>query len=118
MRGKYHSIAGFGILRNLESAISTYSGRATLKRGCIPSEHSIIYVEGAHPVMYDGEALTKAPIAVRPAASEPNLVLKPASRLHYGKAYPVEMNVKVKDLGDVVPEDLTNLLAYYIQENS
>jgi hypothetical protein len=41
-----------------------------------------------------------------------------ASRLHYSKAWPVEMNVKVKDIGDVDPVDLGNLLRYYQEENS
>jgi hypothetical protein len=41
-----------------------------------------------------------------------------ASRLHYGKPYPIEMNVKVKDIGNVDPQDLSNLLRYYREENN
>ncbi|KAF2646177.1 hypothetical protein P280DRAFT_439960 [Massarina eburnea CBS 473.64] len=96
--------------------ISTYSQRGTLKNGCIPGEHSVVYVEGTLPFRYPGENLVKAPIAVRPTHNEP-LTLHAASRLHFGKVYPIEMNVKVKDLGKVVPQDLTNLLAYYREHN-
>jgi hypothetical protein len=39
------------------------------------------------------------------------------SRLHFGKAYPVEMNVKVKDIGDVEPGHISNLLRYYKEES-
>lgn len=43
---------------------------------------------------------------------------KPTSRLHYSKVYPIEMNVKVKEIGMVCPADLDCLIAYYNQENN
>jgi hypothetical protein len=43
--------------------------------------------------------------------------MHPASRLHYAKAYLIEMNVKVKDIGDVDPGNLSLLLQYYREEN-
>ncbi|KAF2469462.1 uncharacterized protein BDR25DRAFT_304534 [Lindgomyces ingoldianus] len=98
--------------------ISTYSGRGTTKPGCNPAEHAIIYFQGSSPQYVQGEygnGMVKEPIEVTPATS--GLTMAPASRLRFGKIYPVEWNVKVKDIGDVVPEDLSKLLNYYQEEN-
>ncbi|KAJ4351131.1 uncharacterized protein N0V89_006470 [Didymosphaeria variabile] len=68
--------------------------------------------------MFPGEyerGLTKQPIAVIPA--DASVYMAPASRLHYAKAYPVEMNVKVKNIGDVDSACLDLLLQYYREEN-
>jgi hypothetical protein len=67
-------------------------------------------------VLMRGEHLEKEPICVDPA--EPGIHMNPAARIHYSKAFPVEMNVKVKDIGDVDPKDISNLLRYYREENS
>lgn len=102
----------------LYSPITTYSGQGCLKKGCIPSEHSVVHI-GTSPNYFQGEyeaGLTKAPIRIVPANS--NLTMKPASRVHYSKSYPIEMNVKVKDIGNVAQEDLDKFIAYYNQENN
>jgi len=39
------------------------------------------------------------------------------SRLRFGKKYAIEWNVKVKDLGMVVHEDMPKLLKYYADED-
>lgn len=103
------------MLISFVSPISTYGGQGTLKYGCVPSEHSVVYFIATKPTLFCREELFKEPIAVRPA--DPSLKMDPASRLNYGKTYPIEMNVKVKDIGDVIPEDLSNLLAYYREVN-
>ncbi|KAF1967857.1 hypothetical protein BU23DRAFT_398536, partial [Bimuria novae-zelandiae CBS 107.79] len=93
--------------------ITTYNGRGTLKAGCVPSEHSAVYIKGSTLHLFPGEqeaGLTKHAIAVEPANR--SIFMNFASRLHYAKVYPVEMNVKVKDIGDVVPEDMSYLIQY------
>ncbi|OAG03166.1 uncharacterized protein CC84DRAFT_1261782 [Paraphaeosphaeria sporulosa] len=98
--------------------IFTYSKRGTLKPGCISSEHSVIHLYGSTPTMFEGErerGLDKEPICVNPA--DTSVRMDPASRLHYGKVYPIEMNVKVKDIGDVIPEQHSLLLRYYREED-
>jgi len=77
-----------------------------------------MYVRGTTPTTFQGEyelGLTKRAICIDPADSR--VVIHTASRLHYAKAYPVEMNVKVKDIGDVAPEDLSYVITYYTAEN-
>ena len=101
------------------SPITTYSSQGCLKRGCVPSEHSVVYMRGTRPTIFEGEiaaGLTKDPIEVIPAS--PDVTLKSASRLHYAKPYPIEMNIKVKDIGNVCPEQLSLLVSYYNQENN
>jgi hypothetical protein len=75
-----------------------------------------VYLRGQQPTLLQGEFLEKQPICIEPA--DANIRMGAASRLHYSKAYPVEMNVKVKDIGDVDPQDLSNLLRYYREENN
>lgn len=71
---------------------------------------------GTEPVAFQGERLTKDPIAIMPAAGV-SQTMSAASRLRYAKIYPIEMNVKARDIGDVVPEDLWKLTSYYRTEN-
>jgi len=102
------------------SAISTFSGRGTLKYGCIPSEYAVVYFTGTHPsgCYFEGErerGLTKEPIEVIPATTNPPLIMRPESRIRFSKQFAVEMNVKVKDIGSVHPEHLSKFLAYYGQ---
>jgi len=40
-----------------------------------------------------------------------------ASRLHYAKVWPIETNVKARDIGDVHPEHLSDLIRNYKEEN-
>ena len=97
------------------SQISTYSGRGTTKPGCIPYEHSAVYTPATHPTLLKGEADLQDPICIQPA--DPSILFVPASRLHYGKVYPIEMNVKAKDLGNVMPEQIAYLLDKYKEIN-
>jgi hypothetical protein len=43
--------------------------------------------------------------------------LSQLTRLRFGKTYAIEWNVKVKDLGMVVPEDMPKLRQYYEDED-
>ncbi|ORY18206.1 hypothetical protein BCR34DRAFT_504925 [Clohesyomyces aquaticus] len=93
--------------------ISSYSGRGTTKPGCDPAEHAIVYCNGNGPVWLAGEAenaMRKDPIKVTTVNHE---TLSPASRIRFGKVYPIEMNVKVKEIGEVDAADRTKLDTYY-----
>jgi hypothetical protein len=98
--------------------ITTYGGRATTKPGCNPKKYSIIYMTGTEAQTVRGEirgGMTKDPIEVEPANE--GEYLQKASRLRFDKTYPVEWNVKVKDVGRVVQRDLTKLLKYWKEEH-
>ena len=104
-------------LRSYNSPISTYSKRGVTKPGLNPSEHAIIYFSGTTPQYVEGEyekGMDKEPIEVEP--SEQGAVMDSASRIRFGKIYPVEFNVKVKDIGRVKPEHMSKLLQYWKQE--
>lgn len=62
------------------------------------------------PNLIPGEKLTKFSIRVDPALGE---VLEPASRVNYGKAYAVEHNVKVLEIGLVVHNHRYLIEQYY-----
>ncbi|KAF2660413.1 hypothetical protein K491DRAFT_711899 [Lophiostoma macrostomum CBS 122681] len=99
-------------------AISTYSKRGTLKPGCNAAEHSVIYLSGSQPSIFEGEiqnGLSKEPIEIQPADS--TVHMDPSCRLRFGKTYPVEMNVKVKDIGRVVPHHMSKFIRYWREED-
>lgn len=99
--------------------IGTYSGRGALKGGCDPSEHTIVYFSGTNPAScyIPGEyekGMDKEPIEVQPA--EAGVYIRPESRIRFGKTYPIEKNVKVKDIGRVHPGQLSTLIQYWESE--
>jgi hypothetical protein len=71
---------------------------------------------GTKPASFQDEYLTKDSIAIMPA--DMSQVMSTGSRLHYAKAYPIEKNVKVKEIGNVIPEDLPKLIQYYREEQT
>ena len=98
------------------SGIGTYSGRGTLKSGINPAEHAIVYLSGtdSESCYLPGEreaGMTRDPIEVVPVDS--SVRIRPESRIRFGKTYPIEKNVKVKDIGIVHPSHRYKLVAYW-----
>jgi len=88
-----------------------------LKTGCNASEHTIVHSKGHPPQFVDGEwekGMTKEPIAIDPA--DKNEAMSPTSRLRLVKTYPIRCDVKVRDIGMVIPEHKTKLMGYYQDE--
>jgi hypothetical protein len=40
-----------------------------------------------------------------------------SARIYFGIHHPIQYNVKVKDLGNVLPSDLPRFLGYWVKEN-
>ncbi|KAH8634480.1 hypothetical protein IG631_09880 [Alternaria alternata] len=83
----------------LISPVQTYRGRGAARPGLIMSDHGVIHTSATAPNLLPGEALTKYSIQVQSTEGE---LLEPESRVNYGKAYAVEHNVKVLDIGMVL----------------
>jgi hypothetical protein len=99
----------------------SYRNMGTMKTGCVPREHTIVYSSGVNPdsCYFKGEyenGMTKEPIEVVPADS--SSYLSTAARLRFGKKYAIEWNVKVKDVGMVAPADMDKLLRYLEDEEN
>jgi hypothetical protein len=90
--------------------IQTYAGRGATKRGLILQDHGIIHTTADAPKPMPGEYFTKEPLRVEATSTE---VLQSASRVNYGKAYAVEHNVKVLDIGMVQREQIHLIEAYF-----
>jgi hypothetical protein len=58
--------------------------------------------------------MTKEPIEIEPVDS--SIKIRTESRIRFGKTYPIEMNVKVKDIGRVQQRHLSKLLKYWNDE--
>jgi hypothetical protein len=96
--------------------IFTYSNQATLKRGVLPEKHGIAFSDGREPRLLSGErGITKPSVAVAMAQDEPNL--STASRIYYGIHHPIQYNVKVKDVGQVLPHHVPNLIGNWKAED-
>ncbi|OAG17351.1 hypothetical protein CC77DRAFT_287849 [Alternaria alternata] len=100
--------------------IGTYSGRGTLKSGINPAVHAIVYLSGTDPesCYLPGEreaGMTTEPIEVIPVDS--SVRIRPESRIRLRKTYPIEKNVKVKDIGRVHPNHLGMLLEYWSNQS-
>ena len=96
------------------SGITTYSQRGALKGGCNPKDHAVVYFDGASPYWLEEEVtagMTNEAIAVERA--EDSMHMHWASRINFGKTVAVEKNVKVKDLGRVKPEHMSNLTTFW-----
>jgi hypothetical protein len=93
----------------MSSPIQTYNNQGATKRGLVMSDHGIIYTTLSTPAQLRGEDLTKFSIRVQPANGEH---LELTSRVNYGKAYAVEHNVKVFEVGMVL-EDHRYLIKEY-----
>ena len=74
------------------------------------NNHGVIYTTQTASDQLPGECLTKYSIRVERSGAE---VLLPASRVDYGKAYAVEHNVKVLDVGMVIENHRYLLAAYF-----
>lgn len=96
--------------------IFTYKNQGTLKPGVEPDEHAIAYSWGQQPSLLQGEAqLSKDPICI--AMTDNGEPLNDASRIFFGITHPIQYNVKVKDLGYVIPAHMQNLIGYWSMEN-
>lgn len=96
--------------------IFTYKGQGTLKPGVRSEEHAIAYSWGEQPERLEGEApLRLDPICI--VRAEGTYPLQKASRIFFGIHHPIQYNVKVKDLGDVLPSDIPNLRGYWRMVN-
>lgn len=85
-----------------------------MKRGCDPSEHTIVHLDNADPVWLPGaweRGMRKEPILIQP--TEQNEAMEPASRLRCGKLYSIGWNVKLRDIGMVPTHERTKLMRYY-----
>ena len=54
--------------------------------------------------------MSKEPIEIVPVDS--TITMRPEARIRFSKKYPIEMNVKVKELGSVHPDHMSKLLMY------
>lgn len=89
--------------------VTTYDGRGYKKRGINLNDHGLIYNSRDPPAPIRG--ITKEPLRI--ILSKGAEKLCNPSYLNYGRAYTVETNVKVKDVGDLDTESRRLLRAYY-----
>jgi len=91
--------------------ISTHGGRACTKPGLDQRKHTIVYTGAQPPDKLPGEnRLNKEPIRIIPIDQSEKL--DPLSRVNLAKTYPIEHNIRVKEVGRVSQADLKKLQTY------
>lgn len=87
--------------------VFTYTQRATLRTS--PEEHGILYSRTQSPQLLPGErGIQKFSIGVTMAPQQPNLHF--TSRVCYSIYYPIPYNIKVRDVGQVLPYHIRHLI--------
>ncbi|KXS94570.1 hypothetical protein AC578_7520 [Pseudocercospora eumusae] len=102
--------------------IFTYNGQGVGKPGVRKSDHCIIYdgrlrntAPGPMPTeLPQREESPMRPTKIRVDLNN-NVSWHPTSRINLAKAYTIEHNVKVKDIGMIHPHSIDNLMAMYWQ---
>ncbi|KAF2843243.1 hypothetical protein M501DRAFT_1028057 [Patellaria atrata CBS 101060] len=97
--------------------LDTVTKRATLKCPASASQHAIVYSSSEPPQPLPGEnGLRKEPIQIE--IKDSGCTLLPTSRLNLGINYPIQHNVKVKDMGQVKKDHLHRLINSWMLENA
>lgn len=98
------------------SAISTHSGHGAKRIGQGISQHGIVYTGNLPPPIASNEAGMQ-PTPVRINTDDRKDALDATSRLHYGKFYTIEYNVRVKAYGMVHGLSLALLMRQFREVN-
>jgi hypothetical protein len=94
--------------------ISTYAGQATTKFGVVAHQHAAVIPQGGQVVLHQlGEHLSKEPIEIK--IENPDVDIKPMSRINFAKPYTVEHNVKIRNVGRVVGDSVKRLEKYFAE---
>ncbi|KAL8692903.1 MAG: hypothetical protein Q9218_002161 [Villophora microphyllina] len=94
------------------SPITTYSGKGATKKSVDKSAHTIVYTGNVAPKrLPDEKGMSKEALRVIPVG--PEEMLDPMSRINIGKIYPIEMNNKVKEIGQLDPASKAKLISYW-----
>lgn len=86
--------------------VTTYDGRGYTKRNINLEEHGLIYSGAAQPQLVPG--VRKLPLKFKEATEDVDVLY-----INYGRAYCVETNVKVKDVGMIDGASRKLLRRYY-----
>lgn len=99
--------------------INSYRGTGVGKKQIPPDEksaHAIIYdsrERAPRPIIPGEEDLVKTPIAVD---MNPDDTLDDTSRIHFGKIYTIEWNVKVCEIGRIASQSVKDVDKYWREE--
>lgn len=95
--------------------IFTYGQRGCTKNGIVAREHAIAYTWNDTPRLVQGETgFTKPHVPVVMAEGVPNLHF--ASRIYFGIQHPIQLNVRVKDIGYVHADHVHALIGSWAEE--
>ncbi len=100
------------------SEIPGYRRHSPLRKRSRTSEEAVVYFTNTDPGTShsDGEFATSRkndPIEIIPANCQPPLKMKPESRIRFSKDFAIEVNLKVKEIGQIHPEHMSKFLNNY-----
>ena len=93
------------------SPITTYGGQGTRKPGVDPFKHAIVYTGNKPPGPLLGEIeFFRDPLRV--ICDDPEAQLSFLSRINCAKVFPINLNVKVKEIGQLDQQSRSYFLEY------
>jgi hypothetical protein len=96
-------------------SINTYQGQATTKTGIAVHDHAAVVVEDGEVVLHEREAeLQKSPLFIR-VENQLAPPISTMSRIDFGKVYTLEYNIKVRNIGRLLPESIRRMDEYFVE---
>jgi hypothetical protein len=59
------------------------------------------------------QGLKKDPLYIK--IEDPTITIDPMSRIHFGKVFTVEYNLKVRKIGRVIPDSIRKMEEYFLE---
>ncbi|KAF8859002.1 hypothetical protein BDZ45DRAFT_371254 [Acephala macrosclerotiorum] len=112
----YSKIRRFVVVRRNDRScqclpVTTYDGKGYMARRINLDQHGLIYDITSEPIDLNITGITKSPLRLRPSKNGARLDTE--CFVNYGRAYCVDTNVKVKDLGQLDSASRKLLRQYY-----
>ncbi|KAF2867744.1 hypothetical protein BDV95DRAFT_502078, partial [Massariosphaeria phaeospora] len=114
----YYKIRRFVVIRQKSThclclPINTYSGQGITKRGIYVQDHAAVVSAGGEGQLIEREQeLTKSSLYIK--TEDPSISIDSASLIKFGKVYTVEYNLKVKNIGRILPASISHLESYVV----
>lgn len=94
--------------------INTYSGQATTKPGVVADDHCVIAPAGGTVQLHPREKqLKKSPLFA--VVEDTSISINAMSRINFAKVYPVEYNIRVRNIGRLVSDSIRDLDRYFLE---
>jgi hypothetical protein len=114
----FQKIRHFVVVRQLRDhclclPLNTYDGQGALKYRVDPADYAAVFAAGMPEPDTSAEQLQKSPFPIKVEADTETI--DPMSRINFGRVYTVEYNLRVANVGRILPAFLNQLDQYFVE---